>query len=403
MSYQCLRTTGAGYASIADASQAGLNMGLSDFMISFRIKKAAVEASVIYLLDKWSSVTGYVISIEADTGRVRFHIGDGVDYGETIGTTNICDGRWYNCHAVVDRSSATGMKLYIDGSEETYDSQYDPTTPGSLDNATRFTIGGSFGGLYLLTGLIDELRIFNFGYGGLPADYETYITWLSQGRNWFEDISSYNSGSWNCYADADRTEMVTDSGIENWDNNTPDDWDESGESAGVRDITKETTEKHGGSAAAKLEATDNDGTQVYISQLVSLTANKYYEAEWYSYYSLRTAGTILHEIYNATDTTLVSIGVSSTDSAYTHRAETFKPTVVTSRVYAVCSDETTTGIVYFDDISIKQTGLVGHWKFNGDYLDEGSNNNDLTAGGSGNTFPGYSLKKVRIISPHSVF
>ena len=36
-------------------------------------------------------------------------------------------------------------------------------------------------------------------------------------------------------------------------------------------------------------------------------------------------------------------------------------------------------------------------KFGGDYVDETANNNDLTAAGSGNVFPGYTLKKKRVI------
>ena len=38
MSYQALELDGNGYVSIADASQAGLDMGLSDFMIEIRVK-----------------------------------------------------------------------------------------------------------------------------------------------------------------------------------------------------------------------------------------------------------------------------------------------------------------------------------------------------------------------------
>ena len=47
------------------------------------------------------------------------------------------------------------------------------------------------------------------------------------------------------------TEKATDGGLEAWTGDTPDNWTEDGESPGVRDITKETTEIHGGSAAVK--------------------------------------------------------------------------------------------------------------------------------------------------------
>ncbi|KKK49677.1 hypothetical protein LCGC14_3132640, partial [marine sediment metagenome] len=66
------------------------------------------------------------------------------------------------------------------------------------------------------------------------------------------------------------------------------------------------------------------------------------------------------------------------------------------------STETGNEVVWIDNISIKRIGKVAHYKFNGNYLDEGSNNNDLTAGGTGNVFLGYTLKKCKIISPYLI-
>ena len=163
------------------------------------------------------------------------------------------------------------------------------------------------------------------------------------------------------------TEFVTDGGLENWTDDTPDDWDEDGESAGVRDITKETTEIHGGSAGAKLEATDNDGTDFDVRQVMTLIANKYYEASWWSKYASRTAGRMMHVVYNSTDLYIVLIIKTAVDSAYTQRIQIFKPTVIISSIYSRLSDETTTGIVYFDDISVRDVDLIAR-RYGGDLI-----------------------------------
>lgn len=163
------------------------------------------------------------------------------------------------------------------------------------------------------------------------------------------------------------TEKVTDGGLENWDNNTPDDWTETGESAGVRDITDETTEVHGGSHAAKLEATDNDETSFRISQDLTLIANKYYEISCWPYFASRTVGTVWIQVYNATDESLVSRYLYSAEAAYANRLNVFKPTVAGSGIYLYLINETTTGIVYFDDISLRDVDLIAR-RYGGDLI-----------------------------------
>ena len=43
-------------------------------------------------------------------------------------------------------------------------------------------------------------------------------------------------------------------------------------------------------------------------------------------------------------------------------------------------------IVYVDDVSYKHVGLVADYRFAGDYLDQTSNANNLSASGTGNKF-----------------
>ena len=392
--YQSLSLSGAGYASITDASQAGLNMGLSDFMVEARFKTTATSTQ--YLVIKMSSSSpyaGYAIYF-TNEGKIQVDVQSSNSANSFRVRTNSTfnDGRWHALGVVVDRSQVSAdlaILVYVDGNLQAVT---EPAQIGnilsSIDNTNAFFLGVLFdGSSNKFTGLIDEVRVWNFGYGGLPADYEAYITWRNTHPS--HDISQYAAGAWNGYADADRTEKVTDGGLEDWSDATHlVSWMESGVSAGVRDITRESTEKHSGSYAAKLEATLNDGVTYFeLTQNVVLVPNKYYEASVWIYYPTRTAGDIATYFYNITDGSWALVAIlASTNAEFTNYKVVGKPTVADSLLGMRLNNETTTGVVYFDDISVKRVGLVGHWGFDGDYVDQTANANTLTAGGAGNTF-----------------
>ncbi len=156
--------------------------------------------------------------------------------------------------------------------------------------------------------------------------------------------------------------------------------------------------KHGGSHAAKLEATFNDGTtDFYLQQIISLTANKYYSFKGWYYFFARTVGecrAYLQEMDGYT-TLSMPLDTSSLVGDYTYFEGVFQAADANHCIILMSRNETT-GIVYFDDISVKRVGLVGHWKFDGNLVDE-IGQNDLTEGGTGNLFPTYSLKREKII------
>ena len=410
MSYQALKLNGNGYASIAHASQAGLNMGLSDFMIEIRVKlntPLANQSDFPRIIEKMvASATGYRAFFDSG-GTISLRVGDGTAKYANADGSFMDDLAWHTLAFIVDRSSATGLKIYNNGTELSYTIQRGVNAiTGSFDTSHDFEVGvdTSYMGTSLCDASFDNLLIWNFGFGGLPTqvDYEAYITWRAQGRNVFKDISEYNSGSWNGYTDADRTNEVTDPGIESWVGDTPDNYSQTNESAGVRDITEEPTEIHGGAAAAKLQATNNNGTFFGLAQVITLSVNKYYELLGWLHYPTRTAGDCRLRLYNPTDVYWVSVTLNSTNAAYAQISVVGKPTVDSNTIMARMYSETTTGIVYIDDVSVKRTGLVSRYKFNGDYTDETSNGNDLAAGGTGNIFLGYSLKRNKIISPYSI-
>jgi len=389
-SYQCLRLDGNGYVSIADASTAGLDMGLSDFMVEARIKSASTSLGQI--ISKYGvDGAGYQVRMD-DDGDFHGTIREGANIvGHSI-TANLNDDSWHDIVLVFDRSGT--MHFFKDG--VTLGVSASIAAVGNIDTTGNFIVGQVVGAQYFI-GLIDCVRVWNFGYNGLPADYAAYITWRAQGRNVFLDISEYSAGAWNGYADAVRTEVLTDPGLENWTGDALDDWTEYGESAGVRDITDEQVVVHGGSHAAKFEVTNNDGTSFNIRQNLVLSAGKYYSVSIWYHFPTRTAGglwggvwdTAWHQPVNTTSTTV--------DWTYGEIVWVYGGGAVYIQEHFY--NETTTGILYLDDFSIKRVGLVAHYKFEGDYTDETSNSNDLTAGGTGNTFPGYTLKREKIISP----
>lgn len=240
MSYQALRLDGNGYASIADASQTGLNMGLSDFMVEARIRISPTIRASVDIVSKYGSGTGYYFTIDVSTGVLLGKVRDASTNVIVSGSGTVNDDRWHSVVMIADRSdSSTGLKIYIEGSLDVSGQ----LATGDCNTTATFFIGPN------MIGQTDEVRVWNFGLNGLPADYAAYITWRAAGRNVFLPTSEYNSNSWATYV------------------------------------------------------TNN---------------------------------------------------------------------------------------------------LSAYWKFDGDYTDETANNNDLTAGGTGNAFIGYTLKKNKIISPYSI-
>ena len=195
MSYQALELNGSGYASIADGSQAGLDMGLSDFMIEGWIKADADGPDANQRIFSKAGSTYWLLRLDS-SGQLN-----GIIYSSNAsavtGTIDLRDGRWHYFCLVVDRSSATGMQLYLDGATE--GSASNPTAVGNLDNASPFYIGTFDMTTQMFYGLIDEARIWNFGVDSLPADYATYIAWRVVGRNRFLPTSEYDSDSWASY------------------------------------------------------------------------------------------------------------------------------------------------------------------------------------------------------------
>jgi hypothetical protein len=140
-------------------NSASLNVGTGDFSIDAWVKTSSTEAVQI-IVDKrivTPTVNGYALFLY--NGYLSLQLGDGT-VGQYFGTALINDGLIHHVAATVDRDSATGINLYVDG---VLVNTLNPTThPGSLDNTGAFLIGQHVDTpSFNFVGLIDELELHN--------------------------------------------------------------------------------------------------------------------------------------------------------------------------------------------------------------------------------------------------
>jgi len=394
ITHWCLSLNGAGYASYVD--DPALNMGVGDFAIGFWFRifdTAAIRKEFVF--KKSGADQGYTTLVAAATGYLQALLED-VDGNNAIvnGATDVRDGVWHHAFLACDLSG--NGQWYLDGVADGSAVALSGITK-SLDNVISFVIGATVTPSNYFPGYLALVELFYLGYGGLdPAEAEAYTEWRY--ANPYADLSKFADGAWGGLADAVRTaagELVTNEDMENWTGDDLDNWEELFESAGVRDIVEEGTIKHGGSHSVKLEATLNDGTDFWISQLETLVPNEYYEVSFWYYYEARTVGDILLSIWNATDGNMILEIISATTGAWVNYREVIKPTVANSTIFLKLRSETTTGIVYYDDVSLQRVGNVLKCDMDGNLLDGTSNALHLTEGGTGNEFVGSTVRATR--------
>ncbi len=117
-------------------SASGFNPGSYDFFVEAVFKTADDTFRFIHKIDTGA---GWYIDINS-SGGVKFYISDGSNtaYVETSTVVNTNDFVYLVCYA--DRSSVTGLKVFINGVEASYSTQQDPTSVGSVSNSVAFTI-----------------------------------------------------------------------------------------------------------------------------------------------------------------------------------------------------------------------------------------------------------------------
>ena len=153
------------FVSVPDAPS--LDVGTADFSLDAWIKTTSTGLQNIVdkrVDNRPVSINGY--SLFTFGGFLSFQMADSVGAGFTnfFSTALVADGVFHHVAVTVDRDSATGGKLYVDGVVVL---TFDPTLrPGTLDNSGDFRIGriatpnvGNTEAFF--SGLIDEVEIYN--------------------------------------------------------------------------------------------------------------------------------------------------------------------------------------------------------------------------------------------------
>ena len=137
-----------------------LNFGQGNFSVDLWLR---TNTSVLLpvILDKRSSVPqGY--SLFLYNGQPGIQLADGSSFGNFIAIPNVADGTWHHVAVTVNRTSATGIKFYIDGA---FVQAFSPLAlPGSLSNPNPLWIGvrePALGGGGYFPGDLDEIELFN--------------------------------------------------------------------------------------------------------------------------------------------------------------------------------------------------------------------------------------------------
>jgi CSLREA domain-containing protein/uncharacterized repeat protein (TIGR02543 family) len=160
------------YVEVSNA--ANLNVGPAgsggDLSIDAWIKTRST-AQVVPIVDKrdlpggasGTQSTGYALFLF--NGKLAFQLGDGTFFNYISSGPDLRDGVFHHVAVTVDRSSATGGNLYVNGVVVL--PSFDPTNrPGSLTNNKPLLIGQHAGDPTItFIGLIDEVEVFNRALG----------------------------------------------------------------------------------------------------------------------------------------------------------------------------------------------------------------------------------------------
>ena len=164
----CLKLDGTNdYVSINNSSS--LNIGTGDFTITIWVnlldQPTADNARFFFKVISSPALEGYNFAIYGNTGYVEGYIAEnGTSRFVRANKTALENTGWHYLVFSIDRDSATGIKIYVDGSQETYSTQDNPTTiSGDITTTAPLVLGRnelSPTNTYV-NGKIDELRIYN--------------------------------------------------------------------------------------------------------------------------------------------------------------------------------------------------------------------------------------------------
>lgn len=138
------------------ANHPAFAFGTGDFSLEIWFRADASGSGIQRLISK-QAATWFFLRLLGN-GTVGFSINDGATERNVAGTTNLRDDRWHHVVVTVDRDSATGLGIFLDGNEHAAASAIGV---GDISNNVDINIGRYDGGLEYFRGNIGEIRIYN--------------------------------------------------------------------------------------------------------------------------------------------------------------------------------------------------------------------------------------------------
>lgn len=148
------------YVSVADANS--LDFGTGDFSISTIALTSSATQQEVYADYDATTGDGVIFSIK-NTGAIDAVIFSSNDTREVKTSTTFKDGKLHYIALIINRSSATGLKIYVDGIEQPYTTQENISTlAGVIASTSVKKIGTAWNvSSNYFNGQINSLNIYN--------------------------------------------------------------------------------------------------------------------------------------------------------------------------------------------------------------------------------------------------
>ncbi len=134
-----------------------LNLGTSDFTISFWVKSPSTTGSNMMIVDKYHSDVGFNIDWHT-SNKLRIYIKDGTDDYYSYANQTLSFGVWYH-FAIVFNATTNKATYYIDGVDVGVSNEDDGNID-SISNTGELTIGASASNGYFFKGLLANLAMW---------------------------------------------------------------------------------------------------------------------------------------------------------------------------------------------------------------------------------------------------
>lgn len=171
-------------------TSASLDPGTGNFSITIRAKTSSSAEQSLYQNYDVTTNDGILFFLTS-SGNLRGHIYENgtLKYVLSSGTYN--DGIVHSFCFNIDRTSATGLKLYVDGIQCSYTTQEDPTSlTGNIASTGPKYLGVAWGGSnYPFNGSISSLQIFNYALD------QTGVTYYSNPANHLRAVDQGATGA----------------------------------------------------------------------------------------------------------------------------------------------------------------------------------------------------------------